>query len=103
MSSSSVTLVAAAMAALLSAGTLVASVVMERHRRRVEAGRDTTRWVRESLLDVSVAYVQSSFAMSGRSSTARRNRLEGSSLDEVHPSTLRRGPPGPSRPMSPRL
>jgi hypothetical protein len=92
MSSSSVTLVAAAMAALLSAGTLVASILMERHRWRVEAGRDTTRWVRESLLDVSVAYVQSSFAISGRSSSARTKRLAGIALDDVQPElTLAHG------------
>ena len=85
MSNSSVTLVAAALAALLSAGTLVASVVMERHRWRVEAGRDTTRWVRETLHGVGVAYVQSGFAISGRSSNARRKRLAGLSLDDVQP------------------
>lgn len=91
MTDAHVTLMAALIAAALSAITLVSTVLIERARILSTKKEETTKWLRDSLHRSAHNYLQSAFAITSNSGRGRLLRQSGGStekqqevLDRVH-------------------
>ncbi len=81
---SQATLLAAIIAAVLSGVTLIVTGLLEVARRRWSQQDETVKWLRETLHQSALAYLQAGFTISGRSSDIHRRRLEGGATsDEI--------------------